>query len=143
MSKNIERESVTKMFHDIIGPLEEDEYQLTPLHLMLILGRGQFDIATQTVQLDDEPKPVPLSFEKHGASVCLKAREVFVSRHSYLTSNYPTRNLTKCAFDAFNISCASSGIVVLKNDCCTVTDCPHILFMKIVVDLMTNVVTDI
>lgn len=80
-----------------------------------------------------------VSFEKIGDLVCKAARDVFDSRQGYHSTNYPTRNLTKWAFDAVN-DAVQHGVSKCRviTFCCSKTTCPQHVFIGVVLDLLVG-----
>ena len=114
-------------------PLDEDE--INPMSAMLAMGHGQFSEASSSVKVELSAVP-SRRFDYNseiGDRICLEARQELPKRVSYSSSSYPTRNLTKYAFDAWNKAHVdNSKSIVLQNFCCTASSCPQIEFVKIV-----------
>lgn len=118
-------------------PLDEDE--INPMSAMLAMAHGSFPEASSsvTVRLSTLPSR-SFDYESElGNRICLQARQELPQRVSYSSSSYPTRNLTKYAFDVWNKAHAGPRKpIVLQNFCCTRSDCPQIEFVKIVLELL-------
>ena len=71
-------------------------------------------------------------YVKSRNKLCIKAREKFNIDRKYNSSYYPTQNLTQRAIDLWN----NKTSIKIPNYCCNRTNCPHIEFIKIILDIL-------
>ncbi len=119
-----------------IYPLLEDE--IGPMYAMLAQTHGSSGDVFQQIDFPLDNGCREASYEKDGDQVCLWAREAFPDHCQYNSSNYPTRNLTKHTFDAYNKAVRTNEDIRLTNFCCTTPNCPQIIYMKIVMALLQS-----
>lgn len=119
-------------------PLFEDE--LFPICALMCEAHGRIQNVNSTFEykVDGGTNQI-FNHENFGADVCRSARGRFSENSNYKTCSYPTVNLTKHAFDAWNKSVDTKNpVVLLSNFCCTIDKCPQIQFMKCVIDCLVE-----
>ena len=117
--------------------LEEDDW--LSLGKLLGMSHGVFPDCYATAVCSIAPGAQTCSFDQEGDRVCQIARKKFSEMQQFLSSNYPTRNLTKWTFDAYNCAVATGRQdCTLKTYCCTCEDCPQLQFMKVVLQMLSE-----
>lgn len=101
---------------------EQTSSMATCTHLLALVPSAPFDVN------------LPLN-------ICGWARSQIKNLTGMSSRSYPTRNLTDIAVKAYNKAAAlRTNKCELDNLCCSVDDCPQLLFQKLVIQAIENVV---